>query len=90
MQKYFISLAEIANTKVSPVKPIDPKPKNAFNWEKKDVVEYVRSLGFPKEAAMFAEQVLCMIVEIIINVIHATRYRMRQMIIKANLLNTVS
>ena len=37
--------------------PVRSKPKNAFNWDKTDVVEYIKSLGFPKEAAVFEEQV---------------------------------
>ena len=37
--------------------PVSSKPKNAFNWGKTDVVEYIRSLGFPKQAAVFEEQV---------------------------------
>ena len=37
--------------------PVPTKPKSAFNWDKTDVVEYIKSLGFPKEAAVFEEQV---------------------------------
>ncbi|CAB4002524.1 histone acetyltransferase KAT6A-like, partial [Paramuricea clavata] len=36
--------------------PVSSRPKSAFNWDKTDVVEYIKSLGFPKEAAVFEEQ----------------------------------
>ena len=36
---------------------VPTKPKNAFKWQKADVVDFIKSLGFPNEATTFAEQV---------------------------------
>ncbi|XP_046851077.1 histone acetyltransferase KAT6A-like [Xenia sp. Carnegie-2017] len=49
---------DVKNEKVSTPAPeaIASKPKNAFSWNKADVVEYIRSLGFSKEAMVFDEQ----------------------------------
>ena len=56
---YYFSLGEDVKSEVAiPVpEPVPSRPKNAFNWGKTDVVEYIKSLGFPKEAAVFEEQV---------------------------------
>ena len=57
--RYIFLLGEdVKNEIVIPApEPVSSRPKNAFNWGKTDVVEYIRSLGFPKEAAVFEEQV---------------------------------
>ena len=49
---------DVKNEMATPApEPVSSKPKNAFNWGKTDVVEYIRSLGFPKQATVFEEQV---------------------------------
>ena len=52
-------LGEDVNNEIAipAAEPVSSRPKSAFNWDKTDVVEYIKSLGFPKEAAVFEEQV---------------------------------